>query len=191
MTSDIDERVGYTNESLRMLESEEGQLNAIFACFGSAAQHSQFFEAALGEFLVVYNKIFRKSLTLNDLEAIETRLGKKTMGALLQEFRKYVTIDNSQIEQYLDDALVKRNFLMHHFFRVRQEEFMTENGRMRMLKELVHIESELKRAMALINGMRVAVSEALNSKDGNEDIETADRRAAGEALFSIKIHWPE
>ena len=174
-----------------MLESKEGQLNAIFACFGSAAQHSQFFEVALGEFLMVYNKIFRKSLTLNDLEAIETRLGKKTIGALLQEFRKYVTIDNGRIEQYLDDALVKRNFLMHHFFRVRQEEFITENGRMGMLKELVNIEIELKRATTLINGMRVAVSEALNSKDGNEDIETAERRAAGETLFSIEIHPPE
>lgn len=77
MTSDIKGQVGYTNESMRMLESKEGQLNAIFVCFGSTAQHSQFLEAALGEFLMVYNKIFRKSLTLNDLEAIGTRLGKK------------------------------------------------------------------------------------------------------------------
>ena len=28
--------------SLEMLKSEEGQLNAVFACFGSAAQHAQF-----------------------------------------------------------------------------------------------------------------------------------------------------
>ena len=35
--------------SLEMLKSEEGQLNAVFACFGSAAQHSQYFEAALAD----------------------------------------------------------------------------------------------------------------------------------------------
>ena len=58
--SDIDDQAGYTTESLRMLASKEGQINAVFACFGSAAQHSQFFEAALGEFLLVYNKICKK-----------------------------------------------------------------------------------------------------------------------------------
>jgi len=39
------------SESLDTLRSEEGQLNAVFA-FGSAAQHAQFFEEALGEFLL-------------------------------------------------------------------------------------------------------------------------------------------
>ena len=38
-----------------------------------------------------------------------------------------------------------------------------------MLAELVGIENELKRATDLINGMRVAISEALGSKSGNED----------------------
>jgi len=51
--------------SLETLESEEGQLNAVFACFGSAAQHAQFFEEALGEFLLAYNKICNKSLTIS------------------------------------------------------------------------------------------------------------------------------
>ena len=37
------------SESLRMLETEEGQNNAVFACFGSAAQHAQMFEEALGK----------------------------------------------------------------------------------------------------------------------------------------------
>lgn len=64
----LDDQVGYTSESLRMLKTKEGQLNAVFACFGSAAQHSYFFEAALGEFLLVYNKILKTSLTLQDLE---------------------------------------------------------------------------------------------------------------------------
>ena len=43
-------QLGYTCESLRMLESEEGQTNAIFACFGSAVQHSQLFEQGLDRF---------------------------------------------------------------------------------------------------------------------------------------------
>ena len=42
------------SESLKMLEPEEGQNNAVFACFGSAAQHAQMFEEALGNFLLAY-----------------------------------------------------------------------------------------------------------------------------------------
>ena len=48
---------GYSSESLKMLESEEGQLNAVFACFGSAAQRAQLFEQSLSRFLAMYNKI--------------------------------------------------------------------------------------------------------------------------------------
>ena len=80
--------MGYTSESLRMLESEEGQLNAVFACFGSAAQHSQYYEAALEEFLVVYNETFKKSLTLQDLEAIETKLRKKNDRSIAPRIQK-------------------------------------------------------------------------------------------------------
>ena len=101
---------GYTSESLRMLESEEGQLNTVFACFGSAAQHSYFFEDALGKFLLVYNKIFKKSLTLQDLEIIETKIKKETMGSLLREFRKYVTIHDDRVGQCLGNALKKKEF---------------------------------------------------------------------------------
>ena len=38
---------GYSKESLKMLESKEGQLNAIYACFGSVVAESQFFEDAV------------------------------------------------------------------------------------------------------------------------------------------------
>ena len=34
-------RQGYSEESLKMLKSDEGQLNAVYACFGSAMAQSQ------------------------------------------------------------------------------------------------------------------------------------------------------
>src|SRR6266540_3518169 len=99
-----------------MLNSEEGQLNAVFACFGSAAQHGQFFEAALGDFLLAYNRLLTKSFTLADLETLETHIQKKTLGALLGQFRKHVTISNDAVSALLSDALQTRNFLIHRFF---------------------------------------------------------------------------
>ncbi len=176
---------GYTSESIRMLESEEGQLNAVFACFGSAAQHSYFFEDALGKFLLVYHKIFKKSLTLQDFENIETKIEQKTSGALLKELRKHVAIHDNTIEQCLDNALQKRNFLIHRFFR-ETEKFHTKKGRMEMLRELVGIEKELEKATRLIDGMRVALSKA---KDKN--IKANKRDSTSDSLFTISVNMPE
>jgi len=88
-----------------MLRSEEGQLNAVFACFGSAAQHAQFFEAALGEFLLAYNKVCNTSLTLSKLEEIEQTNNRKTMGNLLAQMRKRVNFDDNKIDVAMDSAL--------------------------------------------------------------------------------------
>ena len=184
----INDEKGYTYESLRMLESEEGQTNAIFACFGSAAQHGWLFEVALEEFLLTYNKLCKKSLDLNDLEAIEKKLSKQTMGRLLAEFRKHVTIDDHTVEQCMDSALQKRNFLIHHFFRKRQEKFRTEKGRMELLAELVAIERELKHATDLTNGMRVAVSRKLGLNNDSMKAEEGD--TASDTLFSFEIATP-
>ena len=183
--------MGYTNESLRMLESKEGQLNAVFACYGSAAQHSQYYEAALEEFLIVYNKISKKFLSLQDLETIETKLRKKTIGALLREFRKYVTINDDLIEQSLHSALEKRNFVIHGFFRQREEKFRTKEGRIEMLEELVGIGSELQRVADVINGMRVALLDALGLKYENSDIKTEECGTDNNVLFTIDIKIPE
>lgn len=185
MTSNIYKEEGYSYESLRMLESEEGQSNAVFAIFGSAAQHSQFYESALAEFLIVYNKITNKSLTIQDLGTIKTKLQKKTMGALLYEFRKYVTIDDSTVEQCLYNPLEKRNFLIHRFFLERNEKFRTKKGRMEMMQELLHIQEELEIATKLTNGMRIAVSKALDLKEGKE------QDTPQETLFSIRLNIPE
>jgi hypothetical protein len=182
------------HESLEMLKSEEGQLNAVFACFGAAAQHAQFFEAALGDFLVVYNKICNENLTVQDFDAVGQNLQKKTMGALLTEFKKYVTISDVKVVELMDFALKKRNFLMHQFFRDRKDKFSIEQGRMEMLVELVSISNSLEQAMKITNGMRVALLEALQ-KSGDEpkstDTERNQSQKESKVLFSFDIKVPD
>ena len=72
--------LGYTEESLRNLESEEAQTNAIFACFGSAAQHCQCFEATLDEFLWVCSNMCKKPLSIFDLNDVRAKPHKQTIG---------------------------------------------------------------------------------------------------------------
>src|SRR3954454_3936065 len=96
-----EEGPGYTSESLRMLESAEGQTNAVFACYGSAAQRAQNFEDGLARFLLVYNRITKESLRLEDLEA---GLHKLTMGRLIKDLSKFVTFQDGTYQSYFDEA---------------------------------------------------------------------------------------
>ncbi len=156
---------GYTSESLKMLDTDEGQLNAIFACFGSAAQHAQMFEQALVRFLVTYNKISPETLSIEDFEAAERGLHKKTMGALIKELRKHVNFPDETVPGYFEAALKQRNFLMHHFFLDRCMDLGNTEGRMRLLGELLSIQDEVDRGRVLTNAMRIAVCETLGIKD--------------------------
>ena len=166
-----------------MLNSEEGQLNAVFACFGSAAKDGQLFEASLSEFLLTYNRLLKKSLPLADLEAVETELNKKTMGVLLTDFQKHVKINDASVIASLSDALQKRNFLIHRYFRERQNKFGDEQGRLEMLAELVAIGQLLGRAEVLMTAMRYALCQAL---------EGGPREASNSnAVFTITVDIDE
>jgi hypothetical protein len=170
--------------SYDMLKTEEGQINAVFACFGSAAQHAQHFEVALGEFLLLFNKLANRELTLEAFEALDQKLQKQTMGTLLREFRKYVRINDAKVDRCLELALEKRNFLMHHYFRERESKLGVEKERMTLLAELVQIGSLLEQATALVGGMRVAFSNAMSKTEVRED---ADEKP----LFSIEVALPD
>jgi hypothetical protein len=172
-------------DSLEMLKTEEGQLNAVFACFGSAAQHSQFFEVALGDFLLAYNRLCNTSLTVADLDVLGAKLERQTMGTLLRQLRTHVTIGDEKITQLMHEALQQRNFLMHHYFRQRSGDFRSEDGRISMLRELVSIGNQLEQAIDIANGMRVALERAMAG-----DVSTGPQ---SEVVFSmeVKVEGPE
>ena len=150
---------GYSSESLKMLESAEGQLNAVFACFGSAAQHAQLFEQGLSRFLVMYNRIASDSLNANDIG------DKMTMGQLLNKVKVHVEIDDDQIEQAFTIALQDRNYLMHCFFLECDPLLSSGEGRMELLSRIANIEMNLDRCRVAINAMRIAMCRAVGIED--------------------------
>lgn len=149
----------YTSESLKMLESEEGQLNAVFACFGSAVQHAQLFEQGLARFLTTYNKIS------SDPISVEEIVHKKTMGQLIRRFGKHITVSDESITEGFSIALKERNYLVHHFFLERDSELRSNAGRMQLLVELVSIEKNFDRCRVAINAMRIAMCRTLDIDD--------------------------
>lgn len=142
---------GYSEESLKMLESEEGQLNAVYACYGSAVSRAQFFEDAVRKLLT---RVTGGSLPSD-------RVG---LGNLLSMLRKRITITDTHAWKAFHAIRKVRNTLIHRFFRNQENNLKTEEGRMEMLMELVSIESSILRATELLNGMRVAIDKTLNNR---------------------------
>jgi hypothetical protein len=153
------------SESLDMLKTEEGQLNAVFACFGSAAQHAQMFEEALGNFLIAYNSVRIEKLSTEELEELTQSFQVRTMGQLLHELRSLVTFKEGDPQERMKAALSVRNFLMHKWFLDRQEAFTTEAGRFALLPELAGMERLLDSARVTANAMRIAMCRTLGSDD--------------------------
>jgi hypothetical protein len=171
-----------------MLKTRVGQINAVFACVGSAAQHAQFFEVALAEFVLDFNKIANEAISLQELEILDQKLQKKTLGALLKEFSRYVTIKDAKVVQFLELALDGRTFLMHHFFRERSENLRSEQDRMRLLSELVSIDSLLQEAATLVRGMGFALKRAIAKQSG---VEGQAYDAEAKVLFAAEVKLPD
>lgn len=157
-----------------MLESKEGQLNAVFACYGSAAQHGQFFEESVARLIVALNK-------LSGSEGRAEEMEKWTLGRLLNHFQeKFVNEIDEWVPEYLEEGRKLRNFLIHDYFLKRKGKFGTRNGRMAMLKELSDIERHLKCGADLMNGLRVAAGEAVDGR-------TRKGGEGGEVVFSATL----
>lgn len=143
--------------------SDDNRITDICMFFGSAAYYAQFFEAGLADFLLSYRKLVDRNLLHSEIQSLETTLQKKTMGSLLKDLRTLFTIDDPDIDSSLDDALRKRNYLMHEFFRLREPDFSSEEKRNEIFVELIEIGLALKRAMFTVRGINAAIERYLGT----------------------------
>ena len=168
---------GYSARSLEMLESEEGQLNAVFACYGSAAQHGQLFEEALLKLVVLLNECL-------GIDGAAAAIQKKTIGQLLKLFeKKFVEEMDDWVSEFLDETKRRRNFLIHDYFLKRSDDMGIETGRLEMLRELLDIQAQLRRGAGLVNGLRVAIEAARNGEPPRND--------ESEVVFTVKLRLQE
>jgi hypothetical protein len=147
-----------------MLDVENDHCKTVYAHFGLAAYYAQCFETSLGLFFLVERKLNHTKMTAHEFDALELVFQKKTLGALIKSFREQVSVGN-EYEAVLDNALDRRNFLTHHFFRARAEYWMSERGRQKMLDELAEITDDLRKADGVIIAMYMAMTKALGITD--------------------------
>ena len=109
----------------------------IYAHFGLAIYLAQVLEHGLVIALVYADLMPNRKPhhTRADFDLFMDKHFETTMGRMIQNFKKHVAVP-TEFEQLLLDARTKRNFLAHHYFRERADDFMKEAGREKMILEL-------------------------------------------------------
>jgi hypothetical protein len=87
----------------------------------------------------------RNRITRSDVDAFMGRQFDKTLGALLREVKRYVSV-SPDLADDLAEALRLRNHLAHEYFRERATLFMTNDGCLKMIEELVSWQGILQQA---------------------------------------------
>jgi hypothetical protein len=133
---------------------EEEQCRDVYNNFGVAAYYAQCFEKGLCNFLV-HHKIPR-GVTLEEYETAERSIHKRTLGQLLQAARPFLVFADTANEALFNEAVDKRNFLLHDYFWERAFTIDSPDGRARMLAELTELRSLFQRANRVVESLTLA-----------------------------------
>ena len=159
-----------------MLESNHKD---VYAYFGLASYLSQCFEMDLGNILLIHHGLTHSMVTLDDLLNLEKSLIRKTLGTVLSAVRKVVSF-NPAAETLLETALLKRNYLTHHYFREHAVDMLSHDGRAKIISELQGIcdvfrdVSALATVIAQATGRLAGITDAIVEDEFRRLCKSAD-----------------
>ena len=114
---------------------DEEQSRDVYAHYGLTMYLAQVLEYAIVSAFVILRLPEKQKYTREDIDDLMDGRFKKTLGMLLKTLRDEMTLPET-LEATLSQALARRNFLAHHYFRERAEQFVTREGRAKMIVEL-------------------------------------------------------
>lgn len=132
----------------------------VFTWFGGAAYAVQCFEVELCTLLLLVRRLKNPSTTPQQLEDLDTKLSKKTLGRLLLELGKHLTV-HPDFQAMLNSYLDRRNYLMHRFFFDHALDLLSSTGCQMMVSELRDIHASLKEADQIAQAMSANVRKKL------------------------------
>lgn len=149
-----------------MKDDSEELAKEVYAHFGLAIYFAQILEHGLVNALVYADLLQNRkpNQTVEDFDLFMDTNFEKTMGELIQSFKKHVSVP-TEFDQLLLDVRTKRNFLAHRYFRARAKEFVTEGGSKRMIVELEAARDLFIRTDAALSEMFRPVREKLGITD--------------------------
>ena len=133
------------------LAADEGdQCREIYALYGLVMYYAQVLEHGLVNLLYVLALDRGEITQTTQIDAFYDSAFRKTLGRLLKELPSTtVNAVDGDFDRQLQQGRDRRNFLAHHFFRVRAEMLATHPGRAAMrgelLAELEHFQTHEKR----------------------------------------------
>jgi|SRR6185436_11092130 len=127
------------------IDREDEHCKEVYAHAGLALYLAQVLEHGVVNASVAARMPERETITRADIMAFETEQFAKTLGGMLRAMRRYVTVP-PEVETLLTEALRRRNYLAHHFFRKFAVQFMTAQGRDEMLAWLHETKDMFQRA---------------------------------------------
>ena len=99
----------------------------IYGHFGQAAQVAQLLERVLAFYIEVFELHERGTIKQADRDEIMGKLEKMTFGQLKKRFEKYLPGVDPKVIAMLQDALTRRNELIHRFFITYEKEVKDES----------------------------------------------------------------
>ena len=132
-------------------------LYELYAEYGIAAEKAQVLETEAGNVAIAFVALLVGTNRIDDQQKkfysnLVDDVNRKTMGSLLKDIKTIVDFDEEGIG-VIDDALEKRNYLAHHFFRTHNFAIMVQDGRKKMLEELRQIQNKLDIAHASLSSI--------------------------------------
>jgi hypothetical protein len=121
--------------SLEQLDNESEAVKEVYAYYGLAMYQAQCLEFQLCILLTIQNILLRKNVTRQQYDELLGGASQKTLGNLISNLRKVIVVPDN-LEFNLKEALSKRNWLVHHYFRDRAVQFCKAEGRKLMIDEL-------------------------------------------------------
>ena len=115
------------------LGSTDDLVRETYAHFGAAVFLAQTLETEIVNAMVIARLPEKDHISRQEIDAFMNR--PITLGQLLKELKKYAWV-HDELEQTLQEALEKRNWLVHAYFKERSKDFMSSAGCNLMISEL-------------------------------------------------------
>jgi hypothetical protein len=147
----------------------------VYTQFGIAAEMAQCLELDASNLALAYVSVFVNTdeITPELAEwfcAIDEDLNRKTLGQLLHSIKRFPIIYGDKIVETIEEALTKRNYLMHRFFPFHNFGLFSVEGRKEMISELREIQKKLNAAhlmlIAMGDGFLALTGKSLEDHEG-------------------------
>ncbi len=155
------------------MDDMPADLRELYVAYGQAAEMAQVMELEAGNLALAYCTLVfdLDNITPGDryaFNALTDDVDRRTFGYLLKHIRGMGTI-SEDIERTLNEALEKRNYLTHKFFRTHNFAIHSEDGRKAMTAELDEIYKALSFAHSVLSGMTHAFNEAFGRPNMSQE----------------------